>query len=55
MTNFRPATPDYSQISGNIQVAVELVATGAATPEAAAEAYDQGLVGIVGQDKTQAE
>ena len=55
VTNFRPATPDYSQISGNIQVAVESVATGAATPEAAAEAYDQGLLGIVGQDKTQAE
>lgn len=55
VTHFRPATPDYSQISGNIQVAVESVATGAATPEAAAQTYDQSLVGIVGQDKTQAQ
>jgi multiple sugar transport system substrate-binding protein len=55
VTHFRPATPDYSQISGNIQVAVESVATGAATPESAAQTYDQSLVGIVGQDKTQAQ
>lgn len=54
VTHFRPATPDYSQISGAIQVAVESVATGAATPDAATEAYDQSLLGIVGQDKTQA-
>ncbi|WP_030528363.1 extracellular solute-binding protein [Phycicoccus jejuensis] len=52
-TNFRPATPDYSQISGNIQVAAESVATGSATPDEAAKTYDEGLVGIVGQDKVQ--
>jgi multiple sugar transport system substrate-binding protein len=46
---------ENSQISGNIQVAVESVATGAASPEAAAQTYDQGLVGIVGQDKTQVQ
>ncbi|WP_369054698.1 extracellular solute-binding protein [Kineococcus terrestris] len=54
VTNFRPATPDYSQISANIQAATEDVATGAATPEEAAQAYDDGLVAIVGEDGTQA-
>ncbi len=54
VTNFRPATPDYSQISGNIQVAVESVVTGGSTPAEAAAAYDEGLVGIVGPDGTQA-
>jgi multiple sugar transport system substrate-binding protein len=53
-THFRPATPDYSQISSNIQVAAESVATGQATPEEAAAAYDEGLVSIVGEDATQA-
>ncbi|WP_432494739.1 extracellular solute-binding protein [Kineococcus auxinigenes] len=54
VTNFRPATPDYSQISANIQVAAEAVATGSQSPEEAAQAYDEGLVGIVGEDRTQA-
>ncbi|WP_432504628.1 extracellular solute-binding protein [Kineococcus arenarius] len=54
VTNFRPATPDYSQISANIQVAAESVATGSQSPEEAAAAYDEGLVGIVGEDRTQA-
>jgi multiple sugar transport system substrate-binding protein len=53
-TPFRPATPDYSQISSNIQVAAESVATGQATPEEAAALYDEGLVSIVGDDATQA-
>ena len=53
-THFRPATPDYSQISSNIQVAAESVATGQATPEEAAATYDEGLVSIVGEDATQA-
>ncbi|TNM67911.1 extracellular solute-binding protein [Streptomyces sp. NP160] len=53
VTNFRPATPDYSQISGNIQTAVESVVTGT-SPADAAKAYDDGLVGIVGEDNTQA-
>lgn len=53
-THFRPATPDYSQISSNIQVAAESVATGQATAEEAAATYDEGLVSIVGDDATQA-
>ena len=54
VTHFRPSTPDYSQISGNIQIACESVATDAATPQEAAATYDAGLVGIVGQDGTEA-
>jgi multiple sugar transport system substrate-binding protein len=53
-THFRPATPDYSQISSNIQVAAEAVATGQATAEEAAATYDEGLLSIVGEDATQA-
>lgn len=53
-TNFRPATPDYSQISSNIPVATESVITGQATPEQAQEAYDQALIEIVGEENTQA-
>lgn len=53
-THFRPATPDYSQISSNIQVATESMVTGEATPEQAAEQYDQTLIGIVGEENTQA-
>ncbi len=53
-TNFRPATPDYSQISSNIPVATEGVYTGQTTPEDAQAAYDQALVGIVGEENTQA-
>lgn len=53
-THFRPATPDYSQISSNIQVATESMVTGEATPEQAAEQYDQALIGIVGEENTQA-
>jgi len=53
-THFRPATPDYSQISSNIPVATESVITGQATPEDAQKAYDDALVGIVGEKNTQA-
>ncbi len=53
-THFRPATPDYSQISSNIQVAAEAVATGQSSPEDAAAAYDDAVVGIVGDENTQA-
>jgi len=38
VTRFRPSTPDYSQISGNIQVACESVITDATTPQEAAAA-----------------
>lgn len=53
-THFRPATPDYSQISSNIQAATESVVSGQATPEQAAATYDDGLVSIVGEDATEA-
>lgn len=53
-THFRPATPDYSQISSNIPVATEAVFTGQATPEEAQSQYDSALVGIVGEENTQA-
>ena len=52
-THFRPATPDYSQISSGIQVASESVATGSATPQDAAQTYDQEVIGIVGEEMTQ--
>lgn len=53
-THFRPATPDYSQISATIQVAAEAMATGQSTPAEAAARYDDGLISIVGDDATQA-
>ncbi|WP_265522585.1 extracellular solute-binding protein [Oerskovia flava] len=49
-TNFRPATPDYAQISNNIQVAAESVITGQATPEQAAATYDEAVTRVVGDD-----
>ncbi len=52
VTHFRPATPDYSQISSNIQVAAEAMATQQQSPEDAAAAYDAAVVGIVGEDNT---
>lgn len=54
-TNFRPATPDYSQISANIPVATESIFTGQVTPEDAQAAYDSALVGIVGEEGVQAD
>lgn len=53
-THFRPATPDYSQISSNIPVATESVITGQASPEDAQSTYDEALIGIVGEENTQA-
>ncbi len=53
-TRFRPATPGYSQISANIQVAAEAVVTRAQRPEQAAAAYDEALRTIVGGQGTQA-
>lgn len=49
-THFRPATADYPQISAEIQAATEAVMTGQMTPEEAAAAYDEAVVGIVGED-----
>lgn len=53
-THFRPATPDYSQISSNIPVATEAVFTGQMAPADAQAQYDSALVGIVGEENTQA-
>ena len=53
-THFRPATPDYPQISSNITVATESVYTEQAAPKDAQAQYDQALVGIVGEENTQA-
>lgn len=53
-THFRPATPDYPQISSNITVATESVYTGQAAPKDAQAQYDQALIGIVGEENTQA-
>ncbi|MDP3953019.1 extracellular solute-binding protein [Microbacterium sp.] len=53
-THFRPATPDYSQISSNIPVATESVITGQSSPEEAQRGYDEALIGIVGEENTQA-
>ncbi len=52
-THFRPATPDYSQISSELQKATESVITGDATPEQAAASYDEALTKIVGASKVQ--
>lgn len=49
VTHFRPATADYPQISAEIQAATEAVMTGQMTPEEAAAAYDEAVVGIVGE------
>ncbi|WP_150309095.1 extracellular solute-binding protein [Planctomonas psychrotolerans] len=51
-THFRPATSDYAQISSEITVAMEAVMTGQQTPEEAAAAYDEAVIGIVGEDAT---
>jgi multiple sugar transport system substrate-binding protein len=53
VTNFRPATSDYAKISNEITVAMEAVMTGQQTPEEAAAAYDEAVVGIVGEQNTQ--
>lgn len=53
VTKFRPATPDYPKISNGIQVAMESVMTGQSSPAEAAKVYDDTVVGIVGQDKTE--
>ena len=52
VTQYRPAYPEYPQISNQIQVAMESVMTGQQTPEQAQQAYDKAVKGIVGPDKT---
>ena len=53
-THFRPATPDYSQISSALQQATESVITGDATAKEATAAYDAELTKIVGAGNTEA-
>ncbi|MBZ4487851.1 extracellular solute-binding protein [Microbacterium sp. cx-55] len=52
-THFRPATPDYSQISSALQQAVESVITGDATAEEATSAYDEDLTKIVSESNVE--
>lgn len=52
VTQFRPATTDYPNISNAIMVAMESVMTGKASPAEAAATYDQAVVDQVGEDKT---
>ncbi|MDQ0892665.1 extracellular solute-binding protein [Agromyces ramosus] len=52
VTNFRPATSDYGQISSEITIAMEAVMTGQQSPAEAAAAYDEAVVRIVGEENT---
>ena len=52
VTQFRPATADYPNISNAIMVAMESVMTGKTSPEEAAATYDQAVVDQVGEDQT---
>ncbi|WP_022891806.1 extracellular solute-binding protein [Agromyces subbeticus] len=52
VTNFRPATSDYGQISSEITIAMEAVMTGQQSPAEAAAAYDEAVIGIVGEENT---
>lgn len=54
VTHFRPATSDYTEISTQIQVAMEAVMTGQASAEDAAAAYDAAVTKIVGAENTTA-
>ncbi|WP_022900821.1 extracellular solute-binding protein [Humibacter albus] len=51
VTHFRPATSVYPKVSNNIQVAMESVMTGQATPKQAAKTYDDALPDAVGGAK----
>jgi multiple sugar transport system substrate-binding protein len=53
-THFRPAFPEYPQISNAVQVAMEAVMTGQQQPEAATRAYTDTVTQIVGQDHVMA-
>lgn len=50
-THVRPSVSEYPKVSAEIQKATEQVVTGAMSVDEAAKAYDQGVTGIVGQDK----
>jgi multiple sugar transport system substrate-binding protein len=53
ITTFRPALPVYPRVSDQIQVAMESVMTGQASPQQATATYADAVKGIVGPDKTQ--
>lgn len=52
-TNYRPAVPDYPKVSGEIQAAVEAVATGTLSPEEAMEQFSKNVTRLVGEDKVE--
>ena len=53
VTKFRPAYPEYPQVSNAIQVAMEAVMTGQAAPDAAAKTFaEQVKAAVGGDDKT---
>ncbi|WP_232847867.1 extracellular solute-binding protein [Occultella kanbiaonis] len=52
---YRPALPNYPEVSAAIQDAMEVVMTMAQTPEEAQAAYDQAVIDIVGADNVQEE
>ncbi|WP_328473338.1 extracellular solute-binding protein [Actinoplanes sp. NBC_00393] len=51
VTHFRPAYPEYPRVSNAIQVAMEAVMTGQATPEQAMATYGDEVKAAVGPDK----
>jgi multiple sugar transport system substrate-binding protein len=53
ITTFRPALPVYPRVSDQIQVAMESVMTGQASPQQATATYSDAVKGIVGNDKVQ--
>ncbi|MHA7274625.1 extracellular solute-binding protein [Arthrobacter sp. TMT4-20] len=50
VTNYRPATSDYAEISTAVQEATEAVIASETSPEDAAAAYDEALRSIVGDE-----
>jgi multiple sugar transport system substrate-binding protein len=51
VTHFRPAYPEYPRVSDAIQVAMESVMTGQATPQQAMQTYADTVKSAVGPDK----
>jgi multiple sugar transport system substrate-binding protein len=52
VTKYRPAYAEYPRISNEIQVAMESVMAGQASPQDAARQYDDAVKGIVGDGGT---
>lgn len=51
--HYRPALPEYPQVSIEIQAAAEAVATGVMTPEEAMAQYSQNVTRIVGEENVE--